>query len=51
MDASPGFASTKGGIKNGYNEVEKESVTKAMKWFGKLNDTIAFTQTLIGPSA
>ena len=51
MYAAPGFTSIQGDIKNGYNEVEKESVMKEMKGCGKLDNTVAFMQTLLGPSA
>ena len=47
MDAAPGFANIQGDIKNGYNEVKKESVMKETKGCGKLDNTVAFMQTLL----
>ena len=47
MDASPGFKSIQGDIKNAYNEVEKENVMEDRKWCSKLDDTVVFMQTLL----
>ena len=50
-DAAPGHAIIQGDIKNGYNEVQRESILREVKGSGKLDDTVAFMQALLEPSA
>ena len=51
LDARPGFGIVKGDIKNGYNEVKRESVLKAMRASGKLGHTLAFMHAIMKPNA
>ena len=50
-DAAPGHATIQGDIKNGYNEVQRERMLQEVKRSGKLDDTVAFMQALLEPSA
>jgi len=52
LNATPEFGITKGDIKNGYNEVKRESVLKAMmRALGKLGHTLSFMYALMKPTA
>ena len=50
-DAAPGHATIQGDIKNGFNEVQRETMLQEAKKSGKLNDTVAFMHALLEPSA
>ena len=49
LDATPGFGIIKGDIKNGYNEVIRENVLKAMRESGKLGHTMACMNAIMKP--
>ena len=51
MDAAPGHATIQGDIKNGFNEVQRETMLQETKTCGKLDDTVVFMQTLLEPHA
>ncbi|EJK70875.1 hypothetical protein THAOC_07730, partial [Thalassiosira oceanica] len=51
LDANPDFGIIQGDIKNGYNEVARESVLNAIRSAGTLGDTLAFSHALLEPEA
>ena len=51
LDANPHFAVIQGDIKNGYNELCRESVLEAIKESGKLDSPLAFSHDLMLPEA
>ena len=50
-DAAPGHATIQGDIKNGYNEVQRESMLQEAKSSGKLDNTVVFMHALLDPHA
>ena len=49
LDANPEFGCIQGDIKNGYNEVCRESIMSALKSHSCLSSTVVFIQTILEP--
>ena len=49
MEANPTFGVIKGDMRNGYNEVKRESCLQAMRNTGRLDHILAHSHTLLDP--